>query len=146
MKAIVQAIPTFAMSCFQLPVNHCHEIEVMIKNLFWGQRGERRKIHGKNWESLCKPKNEGGMGFKELRKFNDAMLAKFSPLGDIFSTQVKSGSYAWQSILKARYLIAEGARYRVGNGQSIRIYQDCWLPGDRLGKVISPPPPLLAIG
>ena len=31
LKAIVQVIPTFAMSCFQLPMNLCHEIEVMIK-------------------------------------------------------------------------------------------------------------------
>ena len=53
LKAIVQAIPTFAMICFQLPVNLCHEIEVMIKikiknKKFWGQRGERQKIHWKN--------------------------------------------------------------------------------------------------
>ena len=53
LKAIVQAIPTFAMSCFQLPVNLFHEIEVMIKKnknkiKIWGQHGERRKIHWKN--------------------------------------------------------------------------------------------------
>ena len=27
----------------------------------------------------------------------------------------------------------------MGNGQTVRIYQDCWLPGDGSGKVISPP-------
>ena len=71
LKAIVQAIPTFAMSCFQLPVNLFHEIEVMIKKnknkiKIWGHRGERQKFHWKNWESLCMPKNEGGMGLKSL--------------------------------------------------------------------------------
>lgn len=29
-----------------------------------------------NWETLCKLKKEGGLHFKELAKFNDAMLAK----------------------------------------------------------------------
>ena len=75
-KTVVQAIPTYTMCCFKLPLGLCHEIEKLIRGFWWGQRGDHRKIHWIKWEDMCEPKSEGGMGFKELPLFNDALLAK----------------------------------------------------------------------
>lgn len=36
-------------------------------------------------------------------------------------------SYAWQSLLAARDIIHEGAQWRVGDGQSIKVSTDMWL-------------------
>ena len=35
-----------------------------------------RKVHWVHWKKLCQDKDMGGMGFKEVEKFNDASLAK----------------------------------------------------------------------
>ena len=39
-KAVAQALPTYIISCFKLPIGLCHEIEALIKKFFRGQRGE----------------------------------------------------------------------------------------------------------
>lgn len=37
-------------------------------------------------------------------------------------------SFAWRSIFKSRELLQEGLVWRVGNGESIKIWEDKWLP------------------
>ena len=44
-KIVVQAIPTYTMSCFKLPIGICSEIESLIRRFWWGQKGEQRKVH-----------------------------------------------------------------------------------------------------
>ena len=75
-KAVIQAIPTYTMGVFQLPVKLCEELNALCARFWWGQVGNGRKIHWKNWGSLTQPKANGGMGFRDLRLFNHAMLAK----------------------------------------------------------------------
>lgn len=44
---------------------------------FWcGASGDDRKIHWLAWDRLCVPKNEGGLGFRNLISFNKALLSK----------------------------------------------------------------------
>ena len=65
--------------------------------------------------------------------------AKYFLNGSIFETKEKSGSYAWKSILGFRKVIAMGGKWRVGDGLSIRIYKDSWLPREGSGRTVSPP-------
>nr|XP_023899165.1 uncharacterized protein LOC112011020 [Quercus suber] len=75
-KAVAQAIPTYTMSCFQLPKGLCDEMEGMMCRFWWGQRKQETKIVWVSWKKMCKSKLKGGMGFRNLQAFNLAMLAK----------------------------------------------------------------------
>lgn len=44
-KVVVQAIPTYIMSCFKLPLGFCSNIECPIRKFWWDKRDDRRKIN-----------------------------------------------------------------------------------------------------
>ena len=75
-KVVALAIPTYTMSCFKIPESFCDDLTSMIRNFWWGQKSEERKIPWVSWEKMCEPKASGGLGFKNLKCFNLAILAK----------------------------------------------------------------------
>lgn len=64
LKAVIQAIPTYAMSFFKIPNSILKEIESMYANFWWGSKDKGKKIHWKAWSFLQKSKAEGGLGFE----------------------------------------------------------------------------------
>ena len=159
-KAVAQAVPIYTMSCFLLPKGLCDDLESMEHNFWWGQRKQENKIAWVAWKKMCKSKSQGGMGFRNLHAFNLAMLAKqawrlftrpdslisriykarYFPFSDVINAQLGCNpSYAWRSIHSSLEVIRKGIRWRVGNGKTIHIWEDKWLPTPTTYKTISPP-------
>jgi len=75
-KAVAQAIPTYVMGVVELPVILCDQIEKLMNGYWWSTKRDGSGIRWMSWRCMALPKMQGGMGFRTLREFNIAMLAK----------------------------------------------------------------------
>ena len=64
------------MSCFDLTKSLCDEINTMICRCWWSQQDNENKVHWLSWDTMCRRKEEGRLGFRDLHLFNLAMLAR----------------------------------------------------------------------
>uniref|UniRef100_A0A803QHF5 Reverse transcriptase domain-containing protein n=1 Tax=Cannabis sativa TaxID=3483 RepID=A0A803QHF5_CANSA len=149
LKSVIQAIPSYAMSCFCLPVSLCKHYSRLMSKFWWGSLGERHKIHWKKWDNLCTSKFFGGLGFRNIVHHNQAMLAKqawrilTSPdslVGELLKAKYfkrndflhaatgHSPSFCWCSILWGRDLLIKGLIWKIGDGTLVNISESNWLP------------------
>lgn len=149
-KSVLQAIPSYAMSCFKIPISICQRIEHSCAKFWWNDTNGRRGMHWLKWENLCKPKCQGGMGFRRLSAFNKALVAKhvwriihspnslmarvlkarYLKNSDIMLAGLGNNpSFVWRSLLWGRDLINKGLYWRVGDGQHILAQSEPWIPG-----------------
>lgn len=98
---------------------------------------------------ICIPFDQGGLGFRDLKLFNLALLAKqlwrllyfpSSLLARILKGRYYRNStpfeversnlpsYGWNSITTARELLKKGLRRTIGNGEDTLVWQDPWIP------------------
>ena len=76
LKSVSQAVSTYVMSCFQVPMGICDKMKSIIANYWWGFEDGRKKMHWRSWDWLTSPKSLGGLGFRDFVLFNQAMLGK----------------------------------------------------------------------
>ncbi|XP_060959224.1 uncharacterized protein LOC115699974 [Cannabis sativa] len=165
-KTVAQSLLSYAMNVFLLPIETCQEMEQLMYKFWWQASTKNNKgIHWKSWDRLTEHKSKGGMGFRNLRDFNISLLSKqgwrllcqpHSLVGRIFKARYyKNGdflsaelganpSFVWRSILEAQDVVREGVRCRIGNGSSVSVLLDSWLPDVDNPKVTSTHPALLS--
>lgn len=60
----------------RLPKGLCRTLNSLMAKFWWGSADRCSKIHLLKWQDLCKPKWSGGMGFRSIEGFNQALPAK----------------------------------------------------------------------
>lgn len=76
LKSLLTAIPTYTMSCFELPVSLCKRIQSILTRFWWEASDRKRKMCWVSWDRLTKPKDKGGLGLRDIQLFNQALLEK----------------------------------------------------------------------
>lgn len=76
-KSVAQTLPNYTMSVFLLPMEICRELERVMCKFWWNTASSgTRSIHWMSWERLSLGNSDGGMGFRNVRSFNVALLGK----------------------------------------------------------------------
>ena len=76
-KSTLSSLPTYFLSLFPIPVAVASRIDKIQRDFLWGGLGEGKKFHLVNWSQVCQPIHSGGLGIRNLRIFNKALLGKW---------------------------------------------------------------------
>lgn len=111
-----------------------------------------------SWDKLCRSIDKGGLGFRSLKEFNRALLAKqgwriMKNENSLVAQVLKSRyykdssfmeaklsnnpSFTWLSILWRKEVLQKRLIWRVGDDRSISVYEDNWVPRSSSLKVYS---------
>uniref|UniRef100_A0A2N9JAL9 Reverse transcriptase domain-containing protein n=1 Tax=Fagus sylvatica TaxID=28930 RepID=A0A2N9JAL9_FAGSY len=148
-KSTLSSLPTYFLSLFPIPVKVASRIDKIQRDFLWGGMGEGKKFHLVNWAQVCQPVHLGGLGIRNLRIFNKALLGKWlwrfgnerealwrlvivAKYGDQHggwsSGEVlgPNGVSLWKNIRKNWTTFSHFLNFEIGDGATVRFWTDRW--------------------
>lgn len=156
-KSVAQAVPTYTMSCYLLPKESHKNLTGAVSRFWWSTKGNNRGLHWVAWDKICVPQEEGGLGFRDSRDFNLALLAKqvwrlliypesllargmkgryYRHSNPLNVGKANNPSYGWTSLWTARSVLQAELVRTIGDGADTRVWEDCWIPEDKARPAI----------
>ncbi|KAL2237591.1 UNVERIFIED_CONTAM: hypothetical protein Sindi_0950800 [Sesamum indicum] len=145
-KSVLTAMSVYWASAFILPKKVINEIEKRLRAFLW--KGMTNSGYAKvAWKDIYRPKEEGGLGFKDISTLNRALMTKklcdvircdrtsiwvdWLHQGRLQHTSIWTitdlrGSWGWRKILRLRIFLQNMVDYRIGDGRSFLLWQDPW--------------------
>ncbi|KAL4292566.1 hypothetical protein AHAS_Ahas18G0040900 [Arachis hypogaea] len=148
-QSVLSPALNFNMQHERIPRGICQEVEKIQRNFIWGEDNNQRKMHLIGWKTLCQPKHEGGLGFRQLTTVNDAFLlkilwqAKENPEalwvkvlrhkycnGGSLNNPINvktTDSPLWKELMKLWPMFQNFSTYYIGNGLSTLFWKHQWV-------------------
>jgi hypothetical protein len=101
-KSTLSNLPTYYMSLFPVPMSVAKRIEKIQREFLWGGMGDDKKLHLVSWNQVCCPLRAGGLGIRNVYKFNQALMGKWLWR---YATEREA---LWHKIIKAKYEDQDG--------------------------------------
>lgn len=139
-QANLTCMPNHRMSYFKCPHKIISQLNKDCGHFFWGNTKNWNPV---NWKNVCRPKQAGDLGIKNIEHFNRVCLAKLGwkvlfdkenwwanivrrknlRTDSFMETKAKQNhSTSWKGILGVKDIISKGMRWVVGDGKDILFW------------------------
>ena len=108
-QSVLTSLPIYYFSFFRVPQTVINKLIKIQQRFLWGGGHDSKKIAWISWETVCLPKDKGGLGIKDINTFNLALLGKW-----MWNLMHQQGAL-WVAVLEAKY---EGWRGLTEEGSS----------------------------
>ncbi|XP_026451472.1 uncharacterized protein LOC113351752 [Papaver somniferum] len=133
-----------------IPLLHIiNKLSQTIRNFWWGHSREQKKLHYIKWDWFISNKNKGGLGLRSLENLNKELVVKLAwrfinDTDSLWSSLLRAKylrnsnfqtvkkpqrcSSTWSALLSVRTILSEGVLWSIGDGSSVKIWSDPWVP------------------
>lgn len=88
-KSVLANLPIYFMTLFKCPKSIINRIERLERDFLWHGNDGKNKFHLVDWNLVCQPKINGGLGIRPLKLMNQAF----------------EKNYLWRQIVFAKYKV-----------------------------------------
>ena len=105
-QSMLTSIPINFFSFFRVPKSVLDKLVRLQRRFLWGGGPDQNKIAWIRWESVCLPKEKGGLGIKDVNNFNLALLGKWGwnlmqHNGELWARIVEFKYGGWRGLFEA---------------------------------------------